>query len=683
MKKLPSIICLVLAALFVNSALADSLRHRVIVTSDIGGTDPDDYQSMAHVLLYADVLDIEGLVSSPFEREGKSKILEVIDAYEKDFPNLHTWSDHYPTPDSLRAITKQGGIHPAPYSGLRGSTEGSDWIVECARRDDPRPLHILVWGAIEDVAQALHDAPDILPKLRVYYIGGPNKKWGPDAYQYIADNFPSLWIIEANSTYRGYFAGGNQEGEWGNASFVKAHVAGRGAIGTYFAEHLGGVIKMGDTPSVNWLLGRNPTEPAWPGWGGRFVRAWERPFARFNRLTTEQDRIEIFGIMELILPIGPDAPEVPEGRMLVTNQSLIGYADGKGNLRFRFCPRDPTTFTYEIKSNVPELHGRTGAITAFLPDPKVALEPSARFSNWWTDDPSPALAEGIHHGAKSVSQWREAYLQDFAVRMERCVRSAPSAAVRIMPVGDSITAGEHYRFPALEERTGYRKPLYDMLTTAGYDVDFVGSQNHGIRSRDTSDWYDWNCEAYPGWKIPEITEKLESALTTYDPDILLLHVGTNGKDWEQKPAHVSDLLDRVNNYAVSANRGVTVLLCLIINRFESEDPAPTSQFNRNVAKMVKQRTGDQIKIVLVDMENGADLDYSDRSPESDKTPPDDGGDMFGTRYPGVPLDRYHPNDKGNLKMARKFFDELVKELGGLPGRRLTVSQNPTLKLTGR
>ena len=183
MKKLSCIVCLVLAALLANSALADSFRHRVIVTSDIGGTDPDDYQSMAHVLLYADVLDIEGLVSSPFEREGKSKILEVIDAYEKDYPNLHTWSERYPTPDYLRAITKQGGIHPAPYSGLRGSTEGSDWIVQCARRDDPRPLHILVWGAIEEVAQALHDAPDILPKLRVYYIGGPNKKWGPDAFQ--------------------------------------------------------------------------------------------------------------------------------------------------------------------------------------------------------------------------------------------------------------------------------------------------------------------------------------------------------------------------------------------------------------------------------------------------------------------------------------------------------------------
>ncbi len=407
-----------------NGALAGH-RHRVIVTTDIGGTDPDDYQSMAHVLLYADVLDIEGLISSPFEREGKTKILEVIDAYENDYPNLRTWSARYPEPDVLRAMTKQGGIRPAPYSGLRGTTEGSDWIVRCARRDDPRPLHILVWGALEEVAQALHDAPDILPKLRVHYIGGPNKKWGPDAYQYLADNFPTLWIIESNAAYRGYFVGGNQEGEWSNAGFVAKHVAGRGAIGKYFAEHLGGVIKMGDTPTVNWLLRGDPAEPGLPNWGGRYVRAWERPFARYERLTTASDRLEIFGILELVLPVGSDAPAKPEARMIVTNQSLIGYPDEQGNIRFRFCPRDPTLFTYEIRSNAPALNGRKGAITAYLPEPAQALSPSSRFPNWWVDDPSPAMAEGIHHGAKSVSQWREDYLRDFAERIQRCKNPKP------------------------------------------------------------------------------------------------------------------------------------------------------------------------------------------------------------------------------------------------------------------
>jgi hypothetical protein len=400
-------------------------KHRVVISTDIGGTDPDDFQSMVHLLLYADVLDIEGLIASPHGPGRKQHILDVIDLYEKDYPNLRTWSDDYPSPEHLRAITKAGETEMAPHRGWRRPTEGSEWLIACARRDDPRPLHVLIWGSIEDLAQALHDAPDILPRLRVYYIGGPNKKWGPDAYQYIAGNHPDLWMIESNATYRGWFAGGNQEGDRGNQAFVKKHVKSSGHLGAYFDSHLQGVIKMGDTPSVSWLLRGNPGEPAWPGWGGRYVRAWERPFARYNRLTTAADRLEIFGILELVLPLGSDAPADPEARLIVTNQSLIGYPDGEGNMRFRFCPRDPTVFTYKIQSNAPALDGAMGAITAYLPEPSVALSPSPRFPNWWTDDPSPAMAEGIHHGAKSVSQWREAYLQDFADRMQRCGRPNP------------------------------------------------------------------------------------------------------------------------------------------------------------------------------------------------------------------------------------------------------------------
>ncbi len=418
-----SCILLLLFALLAPLAFArgqgalDGVRHRVVVTTDIGGTDPDDYQSMAHLLLYADVLDLEGLISSPFEREGKDKILEVIDAYAADFPVLHARSPRYPTPDFLRSITHQGGVFPAPYSGLRGRTAGSDWLIACARRPDPRPLHVLVWGALEEVAQALHDAPDILPQLRLYYIGGPNKKWGPDAYQYLVENFPSLWIIEANATYRGYFLGGNQEGPWGNASFVTHSIAGHGALGRYFAEHLGGVIKMGDTPSLNWLLRGDPSQPTLPGWGGRFVRAWDRPYVRHTRLTTVEDRLEVFGILELVLPLGAEAPARPELSLVVTNQILRGFCPGDGTVRFRFCPRDPKVFTYTLRGNVPAWNGQTGALTAYLPAPEVALTPSARFPHWWTDDPSPAVAEGIHHGAKTVSDWREAYLRDFAARL--------------------------------------------------------------------------------------------------------------------------------------------------------------------------------------------------------------------------------------------------------------------------
>lgn len=34
-------------------------RHRVLVSTVVGGTDPDDIQSMVHLLVYADCFDLE------------------------------------------------------------------------------------------------------------------------------------------------------------------------------------------------------------------------------------------------------------------------------------------------------------------------------------------------------------------------------------------------------------------------------------------------------------------------------------------------------------------------------------------------------------------------------------------------------------------------------------------------
>lgn len=144
-------VALLVAGLGVNAPAADAGaldggRHRVVVSTDIGGTDPDDFQSMVHLLLYADVLEIEGLISSPYGPGRLRDILTVIDHYERDFPQLSRSFSDYPSPDYLRDISKQGAIQRAPYSGVGQPTEGSDWIIACARRDDPRPLHILVNG---------------------------------------------------------------------------------------------------------------------------------------------------------------------------------------------------------------------------------------------------------------------------------------------------------------------------------------------------------------------------------------------------------------------------------------------------------------------------------------------------------------------------------------------------------
>ncbi len=405
-----------------------SQRPRVLVSTDIGGTDPDDFQSMTHLLVYADRLDIVGLISSPFGPGRKGHILEVINHYERDYPNLKTYSASYPTPKVLRAMTKEGALEAVGPAGVGTPTEGSEWIVRCARRKDPRPLHVLVWGGIEDLAQALRDAPDILPKLRVYWIGGPNKMWSVDAYNYIEQNHPKLWIIEANATYRGWFVGGDQSGEWGNKEFVAAHIAGRGALGEFFNTQLKGVIKMGDSPSVGWLLRGDTDDPTQPGWGGKFVRIWDGRKTIFDRLTTEADQVEVFGVVEFALPVPATFAATNTAKMIFDNRvPVVGANEGK-RLRFRFSPRDAKVWSYTIKSDFAGLDGLSGKFNAAQPPIERASRVSTAHPNWWIDDPDPAVAEGVHPGAKSVNQWRVDFLRDFAARMQRC--SAPQSLKR-------------------------------------------------------------------------------------------------------------------------------------------------------------------------------------------------------------------------------------------------------------
>lgn len=251
-------------------------RPRVIVSSDIGGSDPDDFQSMIHLLMYADVLDIEGLISSP-PKAGRAKhIHECLDAYAVDFAKLTQASKQYPTAQALRRIVKQGATEAAPAEGFSEPTEGSRWIIQCARRDDPGPLWILVWGSITDVAQAVHDDPSIKFRIRVYSIGSWNTRNDEAARDYLFANHEDLWWIESDTTFRGMYMGGDQDGDLGNLAFVQQHVKGHGVLGDLFYGKKRD-IKMGDTPSLLFLLRGDPDDPSRPSWGGSYVKTGHGP----------------------------------------------------------------------------------------------------------------------------------------------------------------------------------------------------------------------------------------------------------------------------------------------------------------------------------------------------------------------------------------------------------------------
>jgi hypothetical protein len=265
------VLSLLLFHLLAVFAFAD--RPRVIVSTDIGGGDADDFQSMVHFLVYADLFNVEGLISSPPLGGRKSDIEEVLDKYRIDYTNLKTYGP-YPTYNELIEVTKQGAISGgSPGSGK--STEGSNFIIAAAQKNDPRPLWILVWGSMTDVAQALYDDSGIKSKIRVYSIGSWNTSMDEESRNYIYNNHHDLWWIENDFTFRGMYKGGNQSGDLENKRFVENHVNNHVELGNLFYNKKT-TIKMGDTPSVLYLLSPivggvgDLDDPTGESWGGQF-----------------------------------------------------------------------------------------------------------------------------------------------------------------------------------------------------------------------------------------------------------------------------------------------------------------------------------------------------------------------------------------------------------------------------
>jgi lysophospholipase L1-like esterase len=214
-----------------------------------------------------------------------------------------------------------------------------------------------------------------------------------------------------------------------------------------------------------------------------------------------------------------------------------------------------------------------------------------------------------------------------------------------MPLGDSITRGWY----GSEYSWGYRKPLYDALTNGGYNFDFVGIKNDGSFS-------DPSHEGRDGWQANELLNgrpsapaegKLTDWLTADQPDIILLHIGTNDVTWNDINFNdVNKILDVIDGYEVSSGKHVTVFLALIINRridSTSTKRAQTTQFNRDVNNIALGRIANGDDIIIVDMESA--LNYNI------------GVDM---------ADEVHPNDAGYAKMAAVWYNALVGYFSNLP-----------------
>jgi hypothetical protein len=273
MKKLILFACLFVAG--ISNPSYSQGKIPVIISTDIGGDDPDDHQSLIHFLLYADRFDVLGIISSPPGKGQLSDIEEVLDAYQLDFPKLKASGLDYPTPIQLRNISSQGEPEIQKSEIPDRLSSGAEFMAKQIL-EYGKPVYVLIWGSITDLAQAIHFFPEIKPLIRVYSIGSWNTQQDQKSRDFLWNNHQDFWWIENNTTFRGMYMGGIQDDPWGNLTFVETYVKDYGAMGRLFFEKKSD-IKMGDTPSVLYLLYGNPENPEGESWGGSFVKSSERP----------------------------------------------------------------------------------------------------------------------------------------------------------------------------------------------------------------------------------------------------------------------------------------------------------------------------------------------------------------------------------------------------------------------
>lgn len=262
-------------------------RVRLVVLTDIEA-DPDDSQSLVRLLLYANDIDIQGLVATTSvhmkDECHPASITRLIDRYAQVLPRLREHDRAYPDAARLRAVVRQGQpAYGMAAVGAGRDTAGSDLIVQALRRqDDPRPLWVAVWGGANTLAQALWrlaaESPPaelqrLTGRLRVHAISDQD-----DSGAWIRQRFPHLFYIVSpggygNATWTGIHqvVPGVDNSRISNAWLAQNIQQGHGPLGAAYPDVAYGM--EGDTPSFLGLIpnGLNaPEHPDWGGWGGRY-----------------------------------------------------------------------------------------------------------------------------------------------------------------------------------------------------------------------------------------------------------------------------------------------------------------------------------------------------------------------------------------------------------------------------
>lgn len=271
-------------------------KSRVLVLTDIGN-EPDDQMSLVRFVLYANEMDVEGIVAttSNWQKEKVSPELihQVLDGYGEVLANLSKHDPAYPSAEHLKSLVQSGqpGFGMAAV-GKDKLSPGARLLIEAADRDDPRPLWVPIWGGANTLAQALVHLRDTRPaaevaeavaKLRVYSISDQD-----DAGPWIRQNFPDLFYIVEPSAETGeeytqatwtgisgdrmYRNGAGADFTTVTNEWLAQHIRSKGPLGKRYPHYH--FIMEGDTPSFLNLVQNglaSQRNPGYGGWGGRYV----------------------------------------------------------------------------------------------------------------------------------------------------------------------------------------------------------------------------------------------------------------------------------------------------------------------------------------------------------------------------------------------------------------------------
>ncbi len=199
--------------------------------------------------------------------------------------------------------------------------------------------------------------------------------------------------------------------------------------------------------------------------------------------------------------------------------------------------------------------------------------------------------------------------------------SAADRPVRLMAVGDSITAGADFF-------SNYRPLLREKLAAAGYAVEFTGSQSSATPAGPLAH------EGYGGKNTEWLAQNVPANFRAHPADIVLLHSGHNHSVEEQPVPGILAATEKLIAAFREANPCVTVLLAQVIPAGKLPKYSYLPELNAALATLAARLDCPDQRVVLVDQSTGFDW----------KT--------------DTVADHVHPNAQGAEKMAQVWFAAL-------------------------